>query len=282
MKKIAWIGTGVMGYAMAAHLIEAGYPLNVYTRTASKAEGLRARLCFSIEEAVQEADIVITMVGYPQDVQEVYDAIFKYARRGTLCIDMTTSAPSLAQDLAIQAKKYGLNCLDAPVSGGDIGAKNATLTIMVGGDVQTYHEALPIFEKLGKTITYVGKAGSGQHCKMANQIVIAGNLVAVCESIQYAKKCGLDPQLVLSAISGGSAASWQLLNNGPKILQDNLSPGFYVHHFIKDLKLVLHEAHQVNLHLPVVEEVLKDYEALVEKDPTLALAGTQALIKSYE
>lgn len=282
MKKIAWIGTGVMGYAMANHLIEAGYSLNVYTRTQAKAEGLKAHICFNIEEAVKDAEIVITMVGYPQDVQEVYQSIFKFARRGTLCIDMTTSAPSLAQDLYIEAKTLGLKLLDAPVSGGDIGAKNATLTIMVGGDHDAYREALPLFEKLGKTITHIGIAGAGQHCKMANQVVIAGNLVAVCESIQYAKKCGLNPDLVLSAISGGSAASWQLLNNGPKILQENYNPGFYIHHFIKDLKLVLHEAHQVNLQLPVVEEVLKDYETLVKNDPKLALAGTQALIKAYE
>lgn len=279
MEKIAWIGTGVMGHAMVNHLIKAGYPVKVYNRSLEKAADLDAQLCHSIEELIQDVDVVFTMLGYPKDVDEVYAQIFMHQNSKPVCIDMTTSSPELAKKIAVQAQGLNMAVLDAPVSGGDIGAKNASLAIMVGGDPTAYHKVLPLFEKLGKTITYCGPAGNGQHCKLANQIVVAGNVAAVAESMSYAIKQGLDPKLVLQAISGGAASSWQLLNNGPKMIDHDDRPGFYIHHFVKDLLLVLHEAEGVDLELPVVSEVLSSYQALVDKG--YASKGTQALIDHY-
>ena len=281
MKHIAWIGTGVMGHAMVSHLIKAGYPISIYTRSKNKAMDLSssAQVFDSLEEAVKDADIIITMVGYPSDVEAVYTQVFKFAKKGSLCIDMTTSSPSLALSLYKQAKHHGFRMMDAPVSGGDIGAKNATLTIMAGGDETDYQEALEIFKHLGKTMTYVGTAGFGQHCKMANQIVIAGNIAAVSESLHYMLSTGLDPQKALSAIAGGSASSWQLLNNGPKMLTKDFEPGFYIHHFVKDLELIEQESHKVDIALPVVHQVLTLYRQLIE-DGDREL-GTQAIIKAY-
>lgn len=281
MKHIAWIGTGVMGHAMVSHLIKAGYPISIYTRSKNKAMDLStsAQVFDSLEEAVKEADIVITMVGYPSDVEAVYNQVFKFAKKGTLCIDMTTSSPSLALSLYKQAKHHGFRMMDAPVSGGDIGAKNASLTIMAGGDEADYQEVLEIFKHLGKTMTHVGTAGFGQHCKMANQIVIAGNIAAVSESLHYMLSTGLDPQKALSAIAGGSASSWQLLNNGPKMLTKDYEPGFYIHHFVKDLELIEQESHKIDIDLPVVHQVLALYRQLIE-DGDREL-GTQAIIKAY-
>lgn len=281
MKHIAWIGTGVMGHAMVSHLLDAGYPITIYTRTKEKALDLadKARVVESVEEAVKDADVVISIVGYPQDVDSIYQRVFKSAKKNALLIDMTTSSPTLAADLYQQAKAHGLRMMDAPVSGGDIGAKNATLTIMAGGDLADYDEALEIFKVLGKTITYIGAAGFGQHCKMANQIVIAGNIAAVSESLHYMLAIGLDPQKALSAIGGGSASSWQLLNNGPKMLSKDFDPGFFIHHFVKDLDLVEEEAHKADITLPVVHQVLALYNQLIEEgDREL---GTQALIRAY-
>ncbi len=281
MKHIAWIGTGVMGHAMVSHLLDAGYPITIYTRSKEKAMDLsnRAIVVDSVEEAVKEADVVITIVGYPNDVDSVYQRVFKSAKKNALLIDMTTSSPSLAVSLYEQAKDHGLRMMDAPVSGGDIGAQNATLTIMAGGDDADYQEALEIFSHLGKTITHIGPAGCGQHCKMANQIVIAGNIAAVSESLHYMLATGLDPQKALSAIGGGSASSWQLLNNGPKMLSKNFDPGFYIHHFVKDLDLIEVESQKVDITLPVVHQVLELYRQLVESgDREL---GTQALIRAY-
>lgn len=279
MEKIAWIGTGVMGHAMVSHLIKAGHPVKVYNRSLEKTAGLDAQVCLSIEDVVGDVDVVITMLGYPKDVEEVYAKIFQHQNTKPLCIDMTTSAPQLAKQLALKAETYGMQILDAPVSGGDIGAKNASLAIMVGGNEDAFVKALPLFEKMGKTITYCGASGNGQHCKMANQIVVAGNVAAVAESMSYAIKQGLDPKLVLKAISGGAAGSWQLTNNGPKMVERDEKPGFYIHHFVKDLLLVLSEAERVDLELPVVSEVLSSYQTLVDKGD--ALKGTQALIKHY-
>lgn len=281
MKKIAWIGTGVMGHAMVSHLLDAGYPITIYTRSKEKALDLthRAQVVDSIEEAVKEADVVISIVGYPIDVDSVYQRVFKSAKPNALLIDMTTSSPTLAIQLAQQAKANGLRMLDAPVSGGDIGAKNATLTIMAGGEATDFEEAKEVFSHLGKTITHVGPAGFGQHCKMANQIVIAGNIAAVSESLHYMLTVGMDPQKALSAIGGGSASSWQLLNNGPKMLTKDFAPGFYIHHFVKDLGLIEEESAKVGIDLPVVHQVKDLYETLIENgDREL---GTQALIKAY-
>lgn len=279
MERVAWIGTGVMGHAMVSHLIKAGYPVQVYNRSIQKTEGLNAKICLSIEEVVKDVDIIFTMLGYPKDVEEVYAEIFKHQNTKPLCIDMTTSAPELAKQIALRAKELGIDVIDAPVSGGDIGAKNASLAIMVGGSENAYRKALPLFEKMGKTITYCGTSGNGQHCKMANQIVVAGNVAAVAESMSYAIKQGLDPKLVLQAISGGAAGSWQLTNNGPKMIDHDDKPGFYIHHFVKDLLLVLSEAENVGLELPIVSEVLSGYQALVDKG--YASKGTQALIEHY-
>lgn len=284
MKKIAWIGTGVMGNAMVTHLINAGYTCSLYNRTKEKMMNLKdkAILCDTISDAVKDADIVFTMVGYPKDVRDVYCAdngIFNHCKKDILCVDMTTSAPSLAVELSAIAKVKGVRLLDAPVSGGDIGAKNATLSIMVGGLESDYNEALEFFNLMGKQITYIGESGSGQHCKMANQIVVAGNIAAVSEAITYIQSKGLDDNLILQAISGGAAGSWQLSNNGPKILKEDYNPGFYIHHFIKDLKLVCEEAENAQLDLSVVKDVLSKYEYIAENG--YASLGTQALIKAY-
>ena len=284
MKKIAWIGTGVMGNAMVTHLINAGYTCSLYNRTKEKMMNLKdkAILCDTIADAVKDADIVFTMVGYPKDVRDVYCAdngIFNHCKKDILCVDMTTSAPSLAVELSAIAKVKGVRLLDAPVSGGDIGAKNATLSIMVGGSESDYNEALEFFNLMGKQITYIGESGSGQHCKMANQIVVAGNIAAVTEAISYIQSKGLDENLILQAISGGAAGSWQLSNNGPKILNEDYKPGFYIHHFIKDLKLVCEEAENEHLDLSVVKDVLSKYEKIANEG--YASLGTQALIKAY-
>ncbi len=285
MKKIAWIGTGVMGNSMVSHLIDAGYPCSLYNRTKEKMLNLKdkAVLCDTIAEAVKDADIVFTMVGYPKDVRDVYlseNGIFNHCKKSALCIDMTTSTPSLAIELAEIAQSKNVRLLDAPVSGGDIGAKSATLSIMVGGDLKDYTEALEYFQLMGKQFSYIGKSGSGQHCKMANQIVVAGNIAAVSESISYIQSKGLDQERVLQAISGGAAGSWQLSNNGPKILKQDYNPGFYIHHFIKDLKLVCDESDIENLNLSVVRDVLSKYEKLAQEGN--GLLGTQALIKAYK
>ncbi len=284
MKKIAWIGTGVMGHAMVSHLINAGYPVSIFTRSKEKAADLadKATVVDTIAQAVLDADVIITMVGYPTDVESVYagvDGVFDHAKKGALCIDMTTSSPTLAQKLYALALTKGLRMLDAPVSGGDIGARNATLSIMVGGDIADFDEAKPLFEQMGKSITHIGKAGFGQHCKMANQIVVAGNIAAISESMFYAKNAGVDPHIVLQAISGGAAGSWQVTNNGPKILTGNYDPGFYIHHFIKDLTLVEEEALKADISLPVVRQVLALYRQLL--DEGYGQLGTQALIKAY-
>lgn len=284
MKKIAWIGTGVMGNAMVTHLINAGYTCSLYNRTKEKMMNLqdKAILCDTIADAVKDVDVVFTMVGYPKDVREVYCAehgIFNHCKKGVLCVDMTTSAPSLALELSLIAKDKGVRLLDAPVSGGDIGAKNATLSIMVGGLKSDFDEALEYFQLMGKQITYIGESGSGQHCKMANQIVVAGNIAAVTEAISYIQSKGLDENLILQAISGGAAGSWQLTNNGPKILKEDYKPGFYIHHFIKDLKLVCEEAENAQIELSVVKDVLSKYEYLAQNG--YESLGTQALIKAY-
>ncbi len=284
MKNVAWIGTGVMGNRMVAHLIKAGYSIAVFTRNPNKAENLkdRCRVCATIAEAVAGADAVISMVGYPQDVEQVYagpGGVFETAQPGTLCIDMTTSSPTLAEQLYQTALSKGMRMLDAPVSGGDIGAANATLSIMVGGDAADYEAAKGIFALLGKNINYIGRAGAGQHCKLANQIAVAGNIAAVTESMHYTQSKGIDPHVVLQAISGGAAGSWQVSNNGPKILAEDFAPGFYIHHFVKDLSLIIEEAHKAKVTLPIAEQVLFMYAVLLEQG--YGQLGTQALCKAY-
>ena len=285
MTKIAFIGTGVMGTAMAGHLMDAGHDLTVYNRTKSKTEVLVARgakVANSPKEAATEADFIITIVGYPKDVREVYfgeNGIFQNDLTGKVLIDMTTTEPTLAKEIYELAKKAGADALDAPVSGGDLGARNATLTIMVGGDESVYEKALPLFEKMGKTMAYQGAAGAGQHTKMANQICIAGTMTGMTELLVYADKAGLDLDKVLTTVGGGSAATWSLMNYAPRILREDYSAGFFVKHFIKDLGIVLAEAEKMGLELPATAGAKQLYEQLADKG--FENDGTQALIKLW-
>ena len=283
--KIGFIGVGVMGNGMVKNLLQQGYEVNAYTRTRAKAlEALDAGAvwCDTTADCVRDADAVISMVGFPPDVEEVYfgeKGILANARPGTLVIDMTTTSPRLAQRIYTEAADKGLPALDAPVSGGDTGARAGTLAIMVGGDREAFERAVPIFEAMGSSIRYMGPAGSGQHTKMANQIAIAGTLAGVCEAVAYGRAVGLDTEEMLRAIGGGAASSWQMLNNGPKMLCGDYAPGFFIKHFIKDMALADEEALARELPLPVLEKVLamfRDLEAQGCGDE-----GTQALIRAY-
>ncbi|AWB10701.1 3-hydroxyisobutyrate dehydrogenase [Thermodesulfobium acidiphilum] len=281
---VGFIGTGVMGKNMAGHILDAGYKLFVYNRTKSKTEELlkKGAIFLPIDELARTCNLVITMVGFPKDVEEVYlgdNGLLKNARKDSILIDMTTSPPSLAVKIDTEAKRRGIYFLDAPVSGGDIGAKNATLSIMVGGNKEIFNTVLPIFNLMGKNIVYQGKAGSGQHTKMCNQIVIATNMIGVAESLCYAIKSGLDPEKVLKSIGGGAAGSWSLTNLGPKMLKGDFAPGFYVKHFIKDMKIALDEAIKMGIKLPGLELALSLYEELskIGEDNS----GTQAIFKLY-
>ena len=283
--RIGFIGVGVMGNGMVKNLLSHGYAVNAYTRTRAKAlEALDAGAEWreSAADCVRDADAVITMVGFPPDVEEVYfgeKGILANARPGTLVIDMTTTSPRLAQRIYTEAADRGLSALDAPVSGGDTGARAGTLAIMVGGDREAFERAVPIFEAMGKYIRYMGAAGSGQHTKMANQIAIAGTLAGVCEAIAYARAAGLDVDEVISTISGGAASSWQLANNGPKSAHGDFAPGFFIKHFIKDMTLADGEARARDLPMPVLEKVLAMFRALEAQG--YGDEGTQALIRAY-
>ena len=283
--RIGFIGVGVMGNGMVKNLLSHGYAVNAYTRTRAKAlEALDAGAEWreSVSDCVRDADAVITMVGFPPDVEEVYfgeKGILANARPGTLVIDMTTTSPRLAQRIYTEAADKGLPALDAPVSGGDTGARAGTLAIMVGGDREAFERAVPIFEAMGKSIRYMGAAGSGQHTKMANQIAIAGTLAGVCEAIAYARAAGLDVDEVISTISGGAASSWQLANNGPKSAHGDFAPGFFIKHFIKDMTLADGEARARDLPMPVLEKVLAMFRALEAQG--YGDEGTQALIRAY-
>lgn len=285
MAKIAFIGTGVMGAAMAGHLMDAGHDLIVYNRTKSKTDDLVARgasYAQSPKLAAEKADFVITIVGYPKDVREVYfgtEGIFQNELSGKVLIDMTTTEPTLAKEIYTEAAKKEASALDAPVSGGDLGAKKATLTIMVGGDETTYDKAYPLFEAMGKTITLQGPAGSGQHTKMANQICIAGTMTGMTELLVYAQKAGLDLEKVLTTVGGGSGATWSLANYAPRILREDYSAGFFVKHFIKDLGIALAEAQKMGLELPATAQAKKLYDQLA--DEGFENDGTQALIKLW-
>lgn len=285
MAKIAFIGTGVMGAAMAGHLMDAGHDLIVYNRTKSKTDDLVARgasYAQSPKLAAEKADFVITIVGYPKDVREVYfgtEGIFQNELSGKILIDMTTTEPTLAKEIYTEAAKKEASALDAPVSGGDLGAKKATLTIMVGGDETAYDKAYPLFEAMGKTITLQGPAGSGQHTKMANQICIAGTMTGMTELLVYAQKAGLDLEKVLTTVGGGSGATWSLANYAPRILREDYSAGFFVKHFIKDLGIALAEAQKMGLELLATAQAKKLYDQLADKG--FENDGTQALIKLW-
>jgi 3-hydroxyisobutyrate dehydrogenase len=277
--KIAWIGLGVMGKPMALNLNESGYDVSVYNRTFDKAKALepKVKAYQDIKSLVHDKDIIFSIVGYPKDVIEVYLEVFKYAKKGAILVDMTTSSPKEHVKLYEMAKSLGLHMLDAPVTGGDTGAINRTLSIMVGGDFEIYEKVLPLFKLLGKAVTYMGSAGSGMHAKLANQTVIAGNIMAVAEALIYAKSKNLNLESMLNVISNGSASSWQAINNGPKMLIKDYKPGFYVKHFLKDLKLVIEE--KEDLKLEVLETVTKAYEVL--NNQGYQELGTQAIIEYY-
>lgn len=287
MKKIAWIGTGVMGSQQAGHLAKAGYSVSAYTHRYAKLLELEKEFhlipCKTIAEAVKDADVIFVMVGYPYDVEEVFTSaggIFESAKSGALAIDMTTSSPSLAQKLYEEGKKRGIRVMDAPVSGGDSGARNGTLSIMVGGDPADFEEALPLFECMGKNIILMGPAGAGQHTKAANQIAVAGATAAYTEALVYAEKVGLDPQRMLEAIGAGAAGSWQLSNMAPRVLKGDLAPGFFVKHFIKDMKIIKEESEKRGVELEMLNTVLGLYEEMSKMG--LDNDGTQALIKYYQ
>jgi 3-hydroxyisobutyrate dehydrogenase len=283
---VGFIGLGVMGNSMANHVLKAGYPLNVYTRSKEKAEVLLnagAGWKDSVSELSKASDIIITMIGYPKDVEEVYlgkNGILQAVKPNTYVIDMTTSQPSLAKKIYEQARERDVYSLDAPVSGGDIGAKEARLAIMVGGDKAAFETCLPLFEVMGKNIVYQGDAGSGQHTKMCNQIAIASGMIGVCEAIAYAEKSGLDATNVLKSISTGAAGSWSLSNLAPRMLADDFEPGFFVKHFIKDMGIALEESSNMNVNTPGLELAHTLYEQLAESGEENS--GTQALLKLWK
>ncbi len=282
---IGFIGIGVMGHSMAGHILDAGYPLVVYSRTKAKAEELiekGAKWVSSPKEMAEQANVIITMVGYPSDVKEIYlgeNGIIPHAKENTYLIDMTTSTPALAKEIFAASARKGMFALDAPVSGGDIGAKEAKLSIMVGGDEAVFQEILPLLRLLGINIIYQGKAGAGQHTKMCNQIAIASNMIGVCEAIVYAEKAGLDPENVLKSISSGAAGSWSLSNLAPRMINGNFAPGFYIKHFIKDMNIALQEAETMGMNMPGLSLAKEMYAKLAEAGEENS--GTQALYKYW-
>ena len=283
---IGFIGTGVMGKSMAHHLLKAGYELYVYTRTKEKAEELLnqgAKWADTPKELAQHANVIITMIGYPKDVEDIYlgeQGLIVNGKPGTYMIDMTTSTPSLAERIASEAKKKGMAALDAPVSGGDIGARDAKLAIMVGGEEEDFKAVQPILEVMGNNVVYQGKAGSGQHTKMCNQITIASTMIGVTEAIVYAKKAGLDPDRVLQSISTGAASSWSLTNLVPRMVKEDFEPGFYIKHFIKDMTIALEEADKMGMDTPGLALSKSLYVQLAEAGEENS--GTQALYKYYK
>jgi 3-hydroxyisobutyrate dehydrogenase len=283
---IAWIGVGVMGKSMCGHLIDKGYKAVVTTRTKLKAEPLLAKGATWADtpaEAAKNANAVFAIVGFPSDVREVFlgpQGALSTARQGTILIDMTTSEPSLAAEIHTAAKAKGVFALDAPVSGGDLGARNAALSIMVGGDQEAFDAALPMFEAMGKTIRLHGRAGSGQHCKMVNQMLIGPMMIGVCEALLYAHKAGLDPTRVIESVGSGAAGSWSINNLGPRIIKRDFEPGFFVEHFIKDLGIVLAESKKMGLSLP--GQALAEQLYLAVKAQGYGKKGTQALMLALE
>jgi 3-hydroxyisobutyrate dehydrogenase len=282
---IAFIGTGVMGRSMAGHLAAAGHPLHVYNRSKDKAQPLLdsgARWHDSAGAAAAEAEVVITMLGFPQDVEQSYlgkGAIVEKARPGALLIDMTTSSPLLARRISEAASARGLEALDAPVSGGDLGAREARLVIMVGGEAPAFGRAQPILALLGKNISLQGRAGAGQHCKMANQIAVSVAMVAWCEALAYAKRAGLDPAKVHASISGGAAGGWAMTNLAPRALSGDFAPGFYVKHIRKDIAIAMASAKEMGLELPGLDCARVLYDRVAAKG--WEEFGTQVLYRLY-
>lgn len=283
MMKIGFIGTGVMGASIVKHLLAAQHEVTIYTRTKAKAEPLLtagAKWADSPQACAENQEVVFTMVGYPQDVKEVMAGIFQAAQQGAIIIDMTTSEPTLAQTLYTEAKVKNLSVLDAPVSGGDIGAQNGTLSIMVGGDKAAFDHVYPVLTCFGETVVYQGEAGAGQHAKMCNQIVIASGMIGVCEALAYGLKAGLTMEDVLRSITTGAAGSWALTNLAPRMLKGDYAPGFYIKHIVKDLGIALAESERMALELPGLALAHEMYTKLLAAG--YGEEGTQALIRYYD
>ena len=286
MKKIGWIGVGIMGKGMVRNLMKHGFEVHIYARHPEKVADVVSEGAVShgsIADCVKAVDTVITMVGFPQDVEEVYFTpgnILDSAAPGTVLIDMTTTSPTLAKRIAQEGAARGLRVLDAPVTGGDSGARAGTLSILVGGDKAVFDDCLPVFQAMGTNITWFGPAGCGQHAKMANQIMVAGALSGVCEALTYAKAEGLDLRTLLGAVSTGAAGSKQLDAQGPKILSGDFTPTFFMKHFVKDMRIAEEEAEAAGLNLSMLRQVLKNCQTLVQEG--YGDLGTQALVKFYE
>jgi len=280
-EQVGWIGTGVMGAPMAGHVLEAGYRVDVFNRTRGRADALvaaGARWRDSPRELASEADVVCLMVGFPDDVRETVlgeHGVLSAMRPGTLLVDFTTSVPTLAVEIAEATREADVEALDAPVSGGDVGARNAALVIMVGGGVEAFDRARPLLEKLGRTVTRQGEAGAGQHTKMVNQIAIASGMIGLCEALLYAHRAGLDVEQAVETIKGGAAGSWSLSNYAPRLLRGDFEPGFKIDHFIKDLGIALSEARRMNLSLPGT--ALAEQLYVAARGQGLGQKGTHAL-----
>lgn len=284
--RVGFIGLGIMGSSMAGHILNAGYRLNVYNRSRDKAGELVARgahWCDTPGDVAAASDIVISMVGFPHDVEEIYlgaNGIVARAQQGTVLVDMTTSSPALAERIAAEAAKKGCHAIDAPVSGGDVGAREAKLSIMVGGNAAAFELVLPVLQCMGTNIVLQGGPGAGQHTKMCNQIVIASTIMGVCEGLAYGERAGLNLDTVLKSIGGGAASGFQLNILGARIIKGDFAPGFFIEHFIKDLGIALAEAQRMQLDLPALALARKLYEELAAKG--YGRNGTQALFKYYE
>ncbi len=285
MEKIGFIGTGVMGASIVKHLLKADYEINVYNRTKSKTDELvelGAVWQDTPQQVAEVSDVIFSMVGFPNDVEGIYygeKGILKANINDKILVDMTTSTPSLAQKIADSAKLLGATSLDAPVSGGDLGAKNGTLTTMVGGEKEAYEKIESILSVFSSKVNLQGSSGSGQHTKMANQIMIAGTMTGMTELLVYAKAANLDVEKVIDTVGGGSAANWSLANYAPRILKRDFTPGFFVKHFVKDLNIALVESEKMGIKLPATEKARDLYEALIDKG--FENDGTQALIKLW-
>lgn len=281
MSKIGWVGIGVMGRSMCGHLLSAGHEVKVYTRTKASAESVLAagaQWCDTPGEVAVGSEFVFTIVGFPADVRSVYlgqDGLVSRAAAGTVLVDMTTSEPALAVEIHAAAAARGVHALDAPVSGGDLGAKNAALAIMVGGEQEPFDRAMPLFDKMGKNIRLMGGPGAGQHTKMSNQILIAGTMIGVVESLLYAVKSGLDVDAVIDVIGSGAAGSWSINNLGRKIAKDDYDPGFFIKHFVKDMGIALAEARKMGIALPGLALAEQLYVAAMAQG--LENMGTQGL-----
>ena len=282
--KIGWIGTGVMGLSMCSHLIKAGFEVTVYTRTKAKAASLieaGAKWADSPKAVAESSDVIFAIVGMPDDVRQVFlgsEGVLAGCKAGNIIVDMTTSQPALAEEIAAKAAKQQVHSIDAPVSGGDIGAKNAALSIMIGGDKTAVEDLSSCWKVMGKTIVRQGGPGAGQHAKVVNQILVGAGMIGVCESLLYAYKSGLDLETALESVSSGAAGSWALSNLGPRIVANNFDPGFFVEHFVKDLGIALHESKQMGLELPGLKLAHELYSSV--QNAGGGKLGTQALQKS--